>query len=167
MKSNLTFDFAVDKATQTIRVKKELAASATTVWDLFTKPELLDQWWAPKPYQAKTKSMEFKVGGNWLYAMHGPEGDEHWALANFKSITPKINFKYMDGFCDKEGKINRKMPCAAWDLNFISKGKSTLVDIVIQCNSKSDLEKLIEMGFKEGFSIALEGLDEILLTPKK
>lgn len=167
MENNLTFDFAVDKATHTIRVKKELATSLPTAWDVFTKPELLDQWWAPQPYQAKTKSMDFKVGGNWLYAMHGPEGDEHWAIADFKSITPKTNFKYTDGFCDKEGKINHKMPCVAWDLHFIPKGKSTLVDIVIQCNSKSDLEKLIEMGFKEGFSIALDGLDEILLTSKK
>ena len=32
--------------------------------------------------------------------MLGPEGEEHWALADYTSISPKTNFKFLDAFCD-------------------------------------------------------------------
>ena len=69
-----------------------------TVWSAWTQPEILDKWWAPKTWVAKTKSMEFEVGGRWLYSMCGPEGEEHWSLAQYTAITPKSTFKHLDAF---------------------------------------------------------------------
>jgi len=161
MNTNLIFDFTVDKENSTVYVKKEFAAEAALVWDAYTKPELLDKWWAPKPWLSKTKSMEFKEGGRRLYAMCGPEGEEHWALADFTSITPKTNFKFLDAFCDATGNISSEMPRSDWDLAFVDKGNSTLVNMAIKHKTLADLEKIISMGFKEGFTIALNGLDEI------
>jgi uncharacterized protein YndB with AHSA1/START domain len=63
MKNNLLFDFTVDKATKTVFVNREFAADLSLVWDAFTKQEMLDQWWAPKPWASKTKFMNFEVGG--------------------------------------------------------------------------------------------------------
>ena len=83
MNNDLIFDFTVNKETNTVHVKKEFTAGLDLVWDAYTKSELLDQWWAPKPWMAKTKAMEFVEGGRRLYAMVGPEGEEHWALADF------------------------------------------------------------------------------------
>lgn len=161
MNTNLIFDFTVDKENSTVYVKKEFAAKPALVWDAYTKPELLDKWWAPKPWLAKTKSMEFKEGGRRLYAMCGPEGEEHWALADFTSITPKTNFKFLDAFCDAEGNISSEMPRSDWDVVFVDKGDSTLVNIAIKHETLADLEKIIAMGFKEGFTIALDGLDKL------
>lgn len=159
--NNRTFDFTVDKETNTVYVKKEFAAKPDLVWDAYTKPELLDQWWAPKPWLSKTKSMEFKEGGRRLYAMCGPEGEEHWALADYTSISPKTNFKFMDAFCDAIGNLNNKMPRSDWDVDFVDKGSSTLVNIAIKHKTFADLETIIAMGFKEGFTMALNNLDEI------
>ncbi|MGQ7944396.1 SRPBCC family protein [Flavobacterium sp. WC2509] len=161
MNSNLTFDFTVNKETNTVYVKKEFAAKPDLVWDAYTKPELLDQWWAPKPWLSKTKSMEFKEGGRRLYAMCGPEGEEHWALADFISITPKTSFKFSDAFCDAAGNLNIDMPRSDWDVDFVDKGDSTLVNITIKHKTLADLEKIISFGFKEGFTMALNNLDEI------
>lgn len=166
MNSNLQFDFLVDKEKNTVTVKREFAANRQLVWDAFTQPELLDQWWAPKPYVSKTKSMEFKEGGRRIYAMCGPKGEEHWALAAFTSITPKTNFQYWDAFCDEQGNINNGKPRSDWSLDFLDRDDSTLVDITIRHASLADLEKLIELGFKEGFTIALDGLEELFLTKK-
>ena len=161
MNTNLLFDFTVDKENSTVYVKKEFAAKQELVWDAYTKPELLDQWWAPKPWLSRTKSMEFKEGGRRLYAMCGPEGEEHWALADFTSITPKTNFKFSDAFCDASGNISNEMPRSEWDVAFVDKGNTTLVNIAIKHKTLADLENIIAMGFKEGFTIALNGLDEI------
>ncbi len=166
MNKNLTFDFSVNKETSTVHVKKEFAAGLDLVWDAYTKAELLDQWWAPKPWKSNTKSMEFEEGGRRLYAMIGPEGEEHWALTGFTSISPKTNFKYLDAFCDNEGNISDEMPRSDWEFNFTDKGNYTLVDITIKHNTAADLETIIAMGFKEGFTSALNGLDELLLIFK-
>jgi len=76
MNNNLQLDFTVDKAAKTIYVTREFDADLSLVWDAFTKAEILDQWVAPKPFVAKTKFMDFKVGGQRLYAMVSPEGHE-------------------------------------------------------------------------------------------
>ncbi|MCR9263276.1 MAG: SRPBCC domain-containing protein [Flavobacteriaceae bacterium] len=162
MKTNLLFDFTVNKENSSVHVKREFAAGQDVVWDAFTKPEILDQWWAPQPWVSKTKSMVFEVGGRRLYAMCGPEGEEHWAVADFTSISPKTNFQYMDAFCDADGNINDEFPRSNWNLDFVDQGNTTLVYITIKHKNLSDLEKIIELGFKEGFTIALQGLDSIL-----
>src|SRR5689334_4200038 len=78
--NDLFFDFTVDKPAKTVVVTKEFDAGLSLVWDAFTKPELLDQWWAPKPFLSKTKHMDFKVGGRRFYAMVSPEGLEKWQI---------------------------------------------------------------------------------------
>ena len=161
MKTNLLMNFTVDKENSTVNVKREFRAPITNVWAAWTEPEILDQWWAPAPWKSRTKSMDFKEGGQRIYAMIGPAGEEHWALADYKSITPKTNFKYLDAFCDSEGNLNHDFPRSDWDVTFSEEGNSTFVEVVIKHDKLSDLEMIIEMGFKEGFTIAMEGLDEI------
>ncbi|KQX02898.1 SRPBCC domain-containing protein [Flavobacterium sp. Root420] len=167
MKSNLLMNFTVDKENSTVNVKREFNAPLADVWSAWTQPEILDQWWAPSPWKARTKSMDFKEGGRRLYAMVGPQGEEHWAIADFTSITPKSNFKYQDAFSDSEGNLNKDFPRSDWNVNFSEQGTSTIVDIAIKHKNLSDLEKIIEMGFKEGFTIAMEGLDEIFASRGK
>lgn len=162
MKTALAFDFIVDKVTNTVRVTREFSAEPSLVWDAFTKAEVLDQWWAPKPWISRTKSMDFEVGGRRLYAMCGPGGEEHWALADFTSIAPQRNFKFLDAFCDKEGNISDQLPRSDWSVDFMDGGDSTVVNISIKHKDLADLEKIIELGFKEGFTIALDGLSELL-----
>ncbi|KAF2328220.1 SRPBCC family protein [Flavobacterium daemonense] len=167
MKSNLLMNFTVDKETNTVNVKREFGASLSNVWSAWTEPEILDQWWAPAPWKARTKSMDFKEGGRRLYAMVGPEGEEHWAIADFTSITPKTNFKYSDAFSDAEGNLNVDFPRSDWNVSFSGKGDSTFVDIAIKHKTLEDLEQIIAMGFKEGFTIAMEGLDAIFAEKQK
>lgn len=166
MKSNLLMDFTVDKENSTVNVKREFNASLAHVWSAWTEAELLDQWWAPAPWKSRTKKMDFKEGGQRIYAMVGPEGEEHWALADYTSISPKTNFKYLDAFCDSEGNLNADFPRSDWDVSFTEQNETTFVDIAIKHENLSDLEKIIEMGFKEGFTIALESLDIIFASKK-
>ena len=159
---NLVFDFTVDKATKTVTIVKEFSAELPLVWDAFTRQEILDQWWAPKPWKARTKFRDFTVGGYWLYAMVGPEGEEHWARADFKSIEELKGFSLTDAFCDSDGKLNTEFPRTDWSITFSEGTAVTTVDIVLAYAKLEDLEQIIAMGMKEGFTMALENLDAIL-----
>ena len=166
MNNTLLFDFTIDKATHSVFVKKEFTAPLSLVWDAFTKKEMLDQWWAPKPWVSRTRSMDFHVGGRRVYAMVGPEGQEHWSVQRFTSIDPTANFKYSTVFTDKDEKINDFLPAAKWDLNFSEKNGTTTVSIVIKLDSLADLEAHIQMGFQGGFTMTLNYLETLLATLK-
>lgn len=165
MKNNLSFDFTVDKASNTVFVTREFAAELDLVWDAFTNQNILDQWWAPKPWLSKTKRMNFEVGGRRFYAMVSPEGQEHYAIQKYTSITPKTNFKYLNAFADKDE--NPALPGSDWDLNFTEHQEITKVSITIHNESRERMEKMLEMGFKEGFTATLNELVNLLETLKK
>src|ERR1700693_6179037 len=129
MKNNLLFDFTVDKTTRTVLVNREFAAGLSLVWDAFTKQEILDQWWGPKPFVSKTKIMDFKVGGRRFWAMVSPEGQERWSIHKYTSISPKTNFKTYNAFADKDE--NPELPGSEWDFNFSGQNGTTKVSIVI------------------------------------
>ena len=156
----MQMDFIVDKETKTVSITKEFAAELSLVWDAYTKPELLDQWWAPKPWESRTKFMDFKVGGRRFYAMVSPEGDERWAIQKYTSITPKTNFKFFNAFADVDE--NPELPGSDWDLNFSEKDGMTKVSISIYNESLVRLERMIELGFKEGSAMQMNNLDELL-----
>ena len=153
-------DFIVDKAAKTVSTTKEFAAELSLVWDAYTKPELLDQWWAPKPFTSRTAVMDFKVGGRRFYAMVSPEGNERWSVQKYRSITPKTNFKFFNAFADKDE--NPELPGSEWDLNFSEEDGTTTVSISIFNESLERLERMIEMGFKEGVTAQLQNLEELL-----
>lgn len=167
MSHNLAFDFSVDKENNIITVKREFAAEVSLVWDAYTKSEILDQWWAPKPWKARTKSMDFREGGRWLYAMVGPEGEEHWSIADYERIEPQKSFTGLDGFSDADGNINKAMPQSKWEVSFAEKGEHTLVELKITYADLAQLETTIQMGFKEGLAMGMENLDELLASRKK
>jgi uncharacterized protein YndB with AHSA1/START domain len=162
MESNLLMDFTVDKENSTVHIKREFNASLDHVWSAWTERELLDQWWAPAPFTSKTKSMEFKEGGRRLYAMVGPEGQEKWSFFEYSSISPKTNFKHSSTFCDAEANPDPNIGSSYWDLTFSEEGDLTIVSIAIKRNSLAELEKIIETGFKEGFTLILKNLDTLL-----
>jgi len=166
MNKYLNYDFVVNKDNNNIKISREFAANISLVWDAYTKSDILDKWWAPKPWKARTKKMDFREGGSWLYAMVGPAGEEHWALAEYIEIEFQKKFTGLDGFTDADGNINKSMPQSTWEVIFTDKGDITLVEFMITYPNLAQLETTIQMGFKEGLSMAMEGLDELLTKLK-
>ncbi len=167
MNNNLMFDFSVDREKKTITVKREFAAGLELVWDAWTKPELLDRWWAPKPFKAKTKSMDFRVGGSWLYAMIGPGNATHWSKADYKKIETRKMFSRLDGFCNENGQINPDLPQTLWTVAFSEKEGTSRVNVLLEYKDLADLEQIIKMGFREGFTAGLENLDQCIISQFK
>jgi PhnB protein len=158
MKNNLLFHFNVNKENHTVAIEREFSGPLDLVWDAWTKPEILDLWWAPKPWRSETKHMDFKVGGRRFYAMVSPDGAQKgWQIQEYTSISPKTDFSFFSVFADAEE--NPHLPGSNWDLNFSEQEGITKVSIMIHNDSLERMEKMIEMGFKEGFTSTLEYLE--------
>ena len=154
--------YTKDVANNKMTVVRQFDAPVEQVWRAWTESELLDQWWAPLPWKAKTKKMDFREGGSWLYAMEGPAGEQHWSRADFQKIEPRKGFVGVDYFCDEQGNKNTEMPVMHWANKFSETGEGTKVEVAITFESELALEKIIEMGFKEGFAAAHTNLDKLL-----
>ncbi|HEV7330265.1 MAG TPA: SRPBCC domain-containing protein [Flavisolibacter sp.] len=162
MTKAILFNFVVDKEARTIRVERAFNAPLHLVWAAWTQPEILDQWWAPKPWRAETKTMQFTEGGHWHYCMVGPEGDRQWCLFEFQQIDPEKLFSGLDAFCDEQAVADNTKPRMHWQNAFSGDGESTTVNINLRFDDLSDLETILQMGFREGFTMGLENLDEYL-----
>lgn len=159
MNQQLLFDFTVDKPAKKVFITKEFDADLSLVWDAFTLPELLDQWIAPPPYKAKTKYMNFEVGGKRFYAMISPDGTKSWAIQTYTSITPKTNFQLYNAFADKDE--NPQPTGSEWDHTFIEASDITKVKITIYNESFERMEMLLE-GFTAGFTASMNNLEALL-----
>ena len=154
-------EFIVDKSAKTVLITKEFDAPRDMVWDAYTKAELLDQWWAPKPMKSRTKVMEFREGGRRFYAMVSPDGQERWAVQQYKSITPKSNFKFFNAFSDENE--NLQLPGSEWDFNFSERDGKTKVSVSIYNESLERMERIMaDGGFKLGTEAQLKNLEELL-----
>lgn len=156
-----------DTATKKIKIERAFDAPRELVWKAWTKSDLLDQWWAPEPWKAETKTLEFKEGGHWLYSMNGPEGERHWARVDFKRIESYKHFQAVDSFCDEQGNPNHELPVMNWTTHFNETESGTNVLVEISFETESDLRTIVKMGFEEGFTSALNNLDRYLNTQFK
>jgi len=147
-----------------VYVHRTFNAPLELVWRAWTEKEILDQWWAPKPWQTKTKSIDFKTGGHWLYAMVGPNNEEHWSKEDYVEVIPMQSFHGKDVFCDSNGNAIPDMPQNDWKVNFSAVENQTLIKVELTFPTVEQMEMLIKMGFEGGFAMAHTNLDEILKT---
>lgn len=154
--------FTKDSAANKLHVTRAFEAPVEKVWKAWTVRDILDQWWAPRPWKAETKSLDFRQGGNWLYCMVGPNGDRHWCRVDFTAVETKKSFKADSSFCDENGTPNTAMPVMHWHTRFSSTPTGSMIDVTISFDKEADLNTIVTMGFEQGFNMGLGNLDELL-----
>lgn len=153
-----------DLANRKLNITREFSAPVEKVWRAWTESDLLDKWWAPKPWKTETKSMDFKSGGTWIYYMAGPNGEKSYCRVDFNDVAPKNSFAATSSFADEDGNINKDFPSMHWHNEFKATPTGSKVEIAITFDSDDDLQKIVAMGFEAGFTMGLGNLDELLAT---
>jgi uncharacterized protein YndB with AHSA1/START domain len=163
MNSNSKTQVEKDFKEKSFLVSREFNAPLALVWRAYTESKLLDQWWAPAPWRAETKSMNFAVGGYWLYAMISPEGEKHWGRMNYIAIDYQKSFDLEDAFCDENGVVNAQLPASKGKNSFIPTTNGTKVQFKMFYESEVALQTVIDMGMEQGITACFEQL-EILIA---
>jgi uncharacterized protein YndB with AHSA1/START domain len=146
---------------KSVLVSREFNVSLEAVWRAFTERNLLEKWWAPLPWKAETKTMNFSVGGYWLYAMVSPEGEKHWGRTDYIAIEQHKSFDIKDSFCDAEGNIDSSLPVSHGQNVFTKTNNGILVEFKMIYRTEKDLQTIIEMGFEQGISICFDQLETL------
>ena len=166
MSTPLLFNFSVNKEKNTIYITRGFDAPVEMVWDAWTTPELLDQWFGPRPYQAKTLFMDFREGGYWHYALISEEYDHQWGRTDYHRILEHEYFTASDSFLDENQKLIPEYPVSNWKIEFKETENRTVIHVTTTYKTLEDLEKMIEWGYMDGFVSVMKNLDELFTTLK-
>jgi PhnB protein len=164
MSKAVLFNFTVDKETNTIKVERSFNGPIDLVWAAWTDSSITDLWWAPKPWRAVTVRQNFTEGGQWFYYMQGPEGERHYCIFNYEQIKPQRFYSGNDAFTDENAVPNANKPIVVWENTFTDNGDATTVNIAMKFKTFEELEQIIKMGFKEGFTMGMQNLDEYIAS---
>jgi uncharacterized protein YndB with AHSA1/START domain len=74
-------------STAALRITRTFPASRERIFDAFTKPELLKQWWGPAGFTLPGAEVDLRVGGRYRFTMQPPQGDAMYLSGTFKEIT--------------------------------------------------------------------------------
>lgn len=80
-------------------LSRKLNAPVELVWEVWTKPEHIVNWWGPNGFTNTINTMDISPGGEWDLVMHGPDGTDYKNKSIFKEIIPfkKIVYEHISG----------------------------------------------------------------------
>jgi uncharacterized protein YndB with AHSA1/START domain len=101
-------------------ISRTFKAPRALVWDVFTKPEHLKQWWGPKGFLPATATMDLRVGGMFLYELRSPNGQTIWGRWLFREIVAPERIVSVSSFSDETGGVTRHPMAPEWPLETLS-----------------------------------------------
>src|SRR5437763_3235884 len=84
-------------ADREIVISRVIGAPRELVFEAFTRVRHLSRWWGPEGFTTKTRSFEFRVGGEWDFVMHGPDGTEYQEWITWREIVPPERIELLHG----------------------------------------------------------------------
>src|ERR1700730_3450053 len=80
-----------------IVISRVIGAPRELVFEAFTEVRHLSRWWGPEGFTTTTRAFEFRVGGEWDFVMHGPEGTDYQEWISFTEIAPPERIALLHG----------------------------------------------------------------------
>jgi uncharacterized protein YndB with AHSA1/START domain len=153
-------------------ISRTFDAPRDLVYEAFTTPESLAQWWGPAGFTMTVSRFELRPGGICLYHLAGSGGHEMWARFLFREIAPPERIVFISSFSDESGGLTRAPFAGTWPLQMLTTltlaerdGKTTLTLRVGALEAAEEEVKTFESGFdsmRQGFGGALQQLADLL-----
>lgn len=81
-------------ARRTMVLQRVIRAPRTIVWNTWMNPETLPQWWGPDGYSCRTKRIDLRTGGEWVFDMIGPDGTVYPNHHLYGEVLPEERIGY-------------------------------------------------------------------------
>lgn len=135
-----------------LRISRTFKAPIELMWEVWTKPEHIANWWGPTGFTNTIHEMDFKPGGEWKFIMHGPDGKNYQNRSIFREIIQhkKIVFEHFN-------------PHFTTTVLFEARGEETFLDWSVVLDSAEILQTLIRtVKADEGLKQNIEKLEKYL-----
>lgn len=140
-------------------IRRVIGAPRALVFEAFADPHHISAWWGPEGFSTTTEKMELKVGGQWRFTMHGPDGTDYANVITYTEIARPERLCYDHG--EPAGTAPFKVEVTFEDLQ-----NNTGVTLRMMCDSAAQLENMKQFGAVEGGKQTLERLERYF-SPKE
>ncbi|MEO7924966.1 MAG: SRPBCC family protein [Chitinophagaceae bacterium] len=147
-----------DTSNRELAISRLLHAPRELVWEAWTNPEHVKNWWGPNGFTNTIHEMEVKPGGVWLLTMHGPDGRDYPNKIIFLEVVKPERLVYRHS--DEEGTEGVSFHTT---VTFEKQGNKTLLTMKGVFDTAAELERVIrEYGAKEGMDQTVSRLADYL-----
>jgi uncharacterized protein YndB with AHSA1/START domain len=149
-----------------IVITRVFNAPREVVWNVWTEPKHMEQWWGPKGFTTRVTEMDLRLGGQWRFVMIGPDGTEYPIKGVFREVVPLEKIVATDEFDEGfEQVIDTDLPQGIVTTTIFEDldGKTKLTLQIVHA-SASDRRKHEEMGVIAGWNSSFDCLDEYLIS---
>jgi uncharacterized protein YndB with AHSA1/START domain len=109
------------EGTQDFVITRSLDAPRDLVWNAWTQPEHLRQWWGPKGFEVAACDIDLRPGGVFHYGLKGPDGNTMWGKWTFREIKAPELMVVVVSFSDKDRGVTRHPMAPNWPLETLSR----------------------------------------------
>ncbi len=146
----------------TITIVADFAVPVRRLWDAYTDPRQLEQFWGPPTYPSKFFRHDAVAGGRSVYAMTGPEGDVHYGCWDWTSADAPRSFEVLDQFSDSDGVPNTELPPMRMTMVFEETVDGSRLTATSHFDTLEQMQQLLDMGVLEGTREAMSQIDTVL-----
>lgn len=152
-----------------IVINRLFDAPRQLVWDAWTQPDQIAQWWGPPGCKTRVETLEFRPGGTWHYIMVFPNGMEYPAMGQFVEIVEPEKIVSEDAGAEayKEIMDPARLPAKIWSTTlFEAVGNQTQLTLIHSYETEADKAKHEKMNVAEGWMSAFVKLATYLADGK-
>lgn len=145
-------------------LEREVDVAPELVWRAWTEPELVKQWFTPKPYETPHCEIDLRPGGRFRTVMRSPEGEETDETGCFLEVVPNVRLVWTGALGPSFRPQSSDLPFSAViELQPTPSGGTRYRAIAIH-QSQDGRRAHEEMGFAEGWGAALDQLVALAKT---
>lgn len=138
-------------------------APPAKLFEAWTKPELMKQWFVPKPWSLAKVETDVRPGGSSLIVMRSPEGQEFPNRGVYLEVVPNRKLVFTDAFTEAWKPAEKAFMSVVLTFEDIGGGKTKYTARVSHWTDE-DVKAHEEMGFHQGWAICAEQLAELVET---
>jgi uncharacterized protein YndB with AHSA1/START domain len=101
-------------------ISRVFDAPRELVWECFTDPERMKEWWGPKGFAVVAAKMDRRPGGTYHYGMRTPNGQLMWGKFVYREIDAPSRMVWVNSFSDEAGGTTRHPMSATWPLEMLT-----------------------------------------------
>jgi len=140
-----------------IVITRVFDAPRELVFEAWTDPEHIPQWWGPNGFTTTIHEMDVRPGGVWRFVMHGPDGTDYGNKVTFVEVVKPERLVYDHGPGDESDS-----PQFHVTVTFDDEDGKTRLTLRLIFRSVAERDRAVEFGALEGGNQTLERLAEHL-----
>lgn len=150
--------FVIEKEKLEVRMERVFKAPRARVWQAYTDPKLIAQWWGPRKYKVIVDKLDFQVGGAWRFLNVDDKGEEYAFSGEFKEIVEPERITWTFKYEPYPNSVVLET------VTFEDQGDETSVKSVSRYASIEELEGMVNSGMEKGATESHDRLEELLET---